>query len=100
MGEWTRVIDFLDASECKRYLGLEKGEAKFICQGCHAIDLRPDPPIKLGVLRPDSSSTTLFCLACGETADVLRAPCRHCSYDVLSREGACLSCDQENDLES
>jgi len=94
MREWERMLKLLTPSECLRHLGLDKKQRKYACPYCHAIDLRPEPAIKLAVLTPNTpESTKLYCLVCDGTVTVVRSACVSCPGKVLDEGGGCLSCE-------
>ena len=97
MSDWVRVADLLMATECKRYLGINKKQRRYLCPSCHAIDLRPEPPFLLAHLEPNEpTSTRLYCFVCDDWTNVKRVKCAHCPGNVQDEEDRCLTCDRDN----
>lgn len=98
--ELSILSEFLVDSEWKRYFGVSKKTRRYICQSCANSTrdfLMDDDVPRWAVLEPNTpTATTVSCLGCGNSEDVIRKKCPEsgCKGNVLDdASGLCLTCN-------
>lgn len=100
---WTRsaichefgvVMKLLPRPAVKKYFGLDKSKALYMCPKCYDhINSDEERIFKTAQLNePSKTATTLFCPICNESHEVIREKCSSCKSNVRSNDERCLSC--------
>ena len=96
--ELMLIVDSFDPAFLLTHLGFNKKQRRYLCHSCSRELADFDSSVKplLAQLRPNTAtSTTLFCIACGQTVEVLRQRCVHkgCKGNVIEADDLfCCSC--------
>lgn len=90
------VLDLLSPAKVRQYFGISKKQRRYVCPGCYSMANTDNGfKHKLAVLQPASStSTSLYCIACGDTCTVTREACERdgCLGNVIGPDESCLTC--------
>ncbi len=93
LDDFSFLLDSLRPADVRKYLGISKKQRRYLCPSCRLGDLPAEARIKVAVLQPNrASSTTLFCIACGDLHSIRRKQCADCPGNVVDDDGCCLSC--------
>ncbi|GFM34261.1 hypothetical protein [Desulfovibrio subterraneus] len=96
--ETELIIDLLPPSVVKKYFNIVKSRRAYLCPKCYN-DAKKDFDFESKLARLTSRSkdcTTIYCPVCDETHNVIREKCSSCPGNVLSDEGICLTCEEDN----
>ncbi|MDZ8108445.1 MAG: hypothetical protein RM338_22865 [Nostoc sp. DedQUE12a] len=104
--EVNLLIGILKPAETRKYFNFDKKQRRYICPYCYDCAFRKtyleegsyEMPRLAQLLPNESASTSVYCLVCSQTSEVLREDCsnNNCRGNVIDEGyGICLTCGEE-----